>query len=304
MHTAIRAAHSGFPQQNASAVVLGLAPVQRFTIADGDRGTAQTIAKIRKLVHQGMTDQLVNRVAIGIVRGVPQFDFAGEVKAVYSWVLANIRFVRDVFNVETLRTAREVLTVQAGDCDDINAVLLPSLLLTIGANVRLITISANPEDPETFSHIYCEVEMPDGGWLPLDCARRDPAFGRGPRYYFRKRAWSLTDSAYRDLRGLGSYFRDFRRLGDFSDIAGSVAQLISAGGTAAANIIRSTTAPQFVPQGYTTNPFTGQVVPLNPAGSVALTSAPGGVLASGSGSIPNWMIYAALGVGALILLKK
>jgi len=36
---------------------MGLSPVKRFTIADGDLGTSQTIDKIRKLVHDGMTDQ-------------------------------------------------------------------------------------------------------------------------------------------------------------------------------------------------------------------------------------------------------
>src|SRR5258708_29536930 len=110
-----------------NAAVMGLSPVRRFNIADGDLGTSQTIDKIRKLVHDGMTDQLVNRAAIAIVQqaGVQQFDFLGEIRSIYNWVASNIRFVRDVFGVETLRTAREILATTAGDCDAITSIPLP-----------------------------------------------------------------------------------------------------------------------------------------------------------------------------------
>jgi hypothetical protein len=289
------------PRHNAA--VMGLAPVQRFTIGDGDQGTAQTIERIRTLVREGMTDQLVNRTAIAIVQrsGVQQFDWLGEIRAIYEWVLGNVRFVRDVFNIETLRTAREILLVRAGDCDDINSILLPSLLSTIGAHVRLVTISANPEDPKAFSHIYCEVELPSGQWLPLDAARRNPAFGRGPQNYFRKRVWSLTEASYRDMRGLGGYFRS---MGDFEDIASGISDLIGAGGTATANIIRALNVPQAVPPGYAQNPVTGQLVPLNPNGSLVATSQPGSVFASASGSIPTWAIYGGIAMLFVMVMKK
>src|SRR5947209_9321724 len=158
-----------------------LSPVARMPLPGGDRGTEATVAQIRKLVHAGMTDQVVNRLAMQIVHaaGVQQFNFAGEVQAIFQWVLRNIRFFKDPDGIETLRTAREILAVQGGDCDDINGVLLPSLLLTIGHPVRLVTISNSPDSPQLFSHIYCEVEI-NGQWVPLDAARRDPGFGKGP----------------------------------------------------------------------------------------------------------------------------
>jgi len=112
--------------------------------------------------------------------------------------------------------------------------------------VRLVTISSDPSAPDTFSHIYCEVEI-QNQWVPLDAARRDPSFGKGPRSYFRKRIWSLSNSAYRDVSGLGGYFSTprtrngrMRRLGDFSDILASIAPVISSAGTATANIINAT----------------------------------------------------------------
>jgi len=35
--------------------------------------------------------------------------------------------------------------------------------MTVGAHVRLVTISSDARDPNTFTHIYCEVEGPRGG---------------------------------------------------------------------------------------------------------------------------------------------
>ncbi len=278
--------------------------VQRFTIADGDLGTAQTIDKIRKLVHDGMTDQLVNRLAISIVQaaGVQQFDFVGEIHALFNWVCANFRFVRDTFGIETLRSVREILQVRAGDCDDINAILLPSLLGAVGVHVRLVTISADPQDPNTFTHIYCEAELPNGQWLPLDAARRNPAFGRGPNFYFRKRVWEILDRRYQDVGQLSGYFRT--GMGDFEDIASGISDILTAGTTGAASIIRSLSLPQPVASsGFAVNPANGQLVPISPQGTLVASSGQGGVNLNAIGSIPNWMLYGALALGVALIMR-
>jgi len=290
-----------------------LSPVRRMTMPNGDRGTEFTIDKIRELVHAGMTDQIINRQAMAIVHaaGVQAFDFVGEIRAVFDWVRRNIRFFQDVEGVETLRTAREILTIRGGDCDDINAVLMSSLLMTIGHNVRLVTISSDADAPGVFSHIYCEVEI-GGQWVPLDAARRDPAFGKGPRNYFRKRLWSLTSSNYRDVSGLSGYYaqtrtrsgrRQMRRLGDFTDVLDSLGPLISNVGTATANVINATNGGirANIP-GFAVGP-NGQLVPIGPQGQVVVSSAPGGVFTSASGSIPNWLIYSGMALGGLLLFK-
>ena len=297
------------PPPDKLAVLLGLQPTLSLPLSDGDRGTAQTIERIRKLVHQGMTDQYINRFAIAIVRaaGVQQFDFVGEIRAVYEWVRQNIRFTRDIAGIETLRTAREILLVRAGDCDDINSVLLPSLLATICHDVRLVTVSSDPGAPRVFSHIYCEVEI-DGQWLPLDSARRNPAFGRGPRNYFRKRVWSLTNAGFQDIQGLGGYYDGrrpgrLRRMGDFEDIATGIAKIVGTAGQATASIINATnTGIRPSVPGFAVNPTTGQLVPVSPTGQLMVSSAPGGIVTSAVGTIPDWMLYGGIGLLAFMAL--
>jgi transglutaminase superfamily protein len=171
----------------------------------GDSGTEQTIRLIRSLVDSAWKDPIVNRTAIEIVRGagVNQYDSMGQVRAIYDWVHGNFYFVNDPISKETLRPTRDLLQMRAGDCDDINGIVLPSLLGNLGYDVRVVTIAADPSAPDAFSHIYCEVYL-DGAWYPLDAARPDASFGVAPPNYFRREWWSLTDAGHGPYEGDGA----------------------------------------------------------------------------------------------------
>ncbi len=184
--------------------ILGGDTSPSWPLLAGDAGTAQTIAMIRQLVDQGVRDPVINRQALAIVRGVRPYDDAGEVRAIYDWVRRNVAFRKDVAGKETLRRARTILEVRAGDCDDINAVLLPSLLGTIGYPTRLVTIAGNPAAPDQFTHIYAEARV-RGRWIPLDAARKDARFGLAPGRYLRRRIWQINSDDYQDVQGLSGY---------------------------------------------------------------------------------------------------
>jgi hypothetical protein len=168
-----------------------------FPIAPGDAGIVQTVRVIRKLVDDGVKDPTVNALAIQIARTVPRFDRMALAQALYEWVLENIWFVDDPVAKETVRPAAVVLRVGGGDCDDINGVLLPSLLGTVGIPSRLVTVASDPRDPSQFSHIYAEADI-DGAWMPIDAARPGAQFGLEPSNWARKRWWSLDNDSYED----------------------------------------------------------------------------------------------------------
>jgi len=175
----------------------------KFQLSDGDRGIAETIDAIRALVDQGITDPRVRRVATEILRnsGVPQYDEIGEVRAVFDWARnpANLRFTKDMVGKEMLQPAWSVLESGAGDCDCINAIVLPSLLGAIGYPTRAVTVAADLEDPETFSHIYIEALAEDAAgnliWIPLDVARPNAAWLRTPERFSRIKRWPLMEAA-------------------------------------------------------------------------------------------------------------
>lgn len=186
----------------------------RVPLMSGDGGTAQTIRVMRRLVDQALTDQTFIRFAVDLVRNVPAYDDNGELSALYGWVLGNIRYTKDPVSKEKLYPPQELLQIRAGDCDDL-AMLLGALALALGYPARLITLSADPDFPNEFSHVYTEAECPPGSgeWVPLDAARPGAQFGVEPPRYFRKRAWSLTDDSHEDLKGAS-----MRGLGSYSDI--------------------------------------------------------------------------------------
>lgn len=161
---------------------------------------------MRTWAHDALVDPSFVRFAIDLVRSVPQYDDAAELQAIYSWVHSHIRFVKDPVGIEKLCPPQELLKLRAGDCDCIS-LLLGSLCLAIGYPARLVTVAANPNSPEDFSHVYVEVELPvgSGNWIALDAARPGAQFGVEPPVYFRKQAWNLSDDTMQPISGLGSY---------------------------------------------------------------------------------------------------
>lgn len=178
--------------------------LQSEPLLDGDDGTAQTIAWIRQLVDQGKKDPFVNRFTGTLLRraGVAPYDDAGEIRAIFEGVLRHVRFTKDPEGKECLRPARTTLEWGFGDCDDINAILLPSMLGTVGYRTRIVTIASHPAAPAQFTHVYCEVLF-RGRWVALDAARKGTKIGVPPSRHFRKRVWSIDEDTFQDVRGIG-----------------------------------------------------------------------------------------------------
>jgi len=182
---------------------LGAWQTYRFQLPDGDAGVADTIAYIRQLVDEGLVDPRIRRVATEILRGagIAPYDELGEVRAVFEWVKnwRNIRFTKDMVGKEMLQPAWSILESGAGDCDCINAILLPSLLGAIGYPTRAVTIAADDSDPNNFSHIFIEALVDTGyngtQWIPLDVARPGAAWGRVPESFYRLKRWPLMEAA-------------------------------------------------------------------------------------------------------------
>lgn len=172
----------------------------------GDAGTEQTVALIREAVHQAWRDPLVRATAGRLIAGLHPQDTEGQARAIFDWVRSHIRFVRDPVDHETVSSARWTLTHGFGDCDDINAVLLPGLLGAVGIPARLVTVAVDPRDPQQFTHVYAEADL-GGRWVPVDAARPNAVFGRAASSSYRKRVWEITTSSYQDLAGLSGMGR-------------------------------------------------------------------------------------------------
>jgi len=154
-------------------------------IPEGYPGTLETIGHIKELVRNGAKDFGVRQTAIDILieNGIKPKDYLGEIRALFEWVQKNIRYTRDTYRVELLHSARRMLELRAGDCDDM-AILLAALLEAIGHPVRLVLTGPDPLRRNLFTHIYVEV-FHERRWIPLD-ATMPYAIGWAPRAPVRK----------------------------------------------------------------------------------------------------------------------
>lgn len=269
-------------------------------IAEGDQGTEQTITQMRRLIWDGLRNVDVNRLAVSIVYDAPAWNTRAEAKAIYSWIRKNIRFTGDIAIAETLRTVEEILAVRAGDCDCINGVLLPTLMMSVGIETRLVTVAAEASRPESFSHIYPEVNL-DGVWTPVDAAAEHAAFGKEPGHVYRKTVWDLETGKRQDLKGWPGLGQDDDDGVDWSGIA----QAITAGSAGAASLVKAINTPAYpLPVTYTTN-AAGQLVPVTsgtailPGGS-AVAVGQGTATVTAQASATTSVLFG--GVGLLLLL--
>jgi hypothetical protein len=181
----------------------------------------RTVEHIRRMIHEGAGDFYVRQKAIDILleRRIRPKDYVGEVKALFEWVQSNVRYVRDPHGIETIHGARRMLWLRAGDCDDV-AILLGSMLMSIGHPVRLVLTGPDPRRPSLLSHIYLEANV-RGGWIPLD-ATMPYGIGWAPRAPIRKVIPIGRRSDRRELVGSVRRVGDvlaliYRRAGDTRD---------------------------------------------------------------------------------------
>jgi transglutaminase-like putative cysteine protease len=142
--------------------------IQWGHIPRGYRGTMETLRHIARLIREGAKDFWVRRAAIQVFRayGVAPKDGRGEIQALFDWVKRNVRYTRDIVRVELLHSARRLLELRAGDCDDMT-ILLSAMLESTGHPVRLVIIGRDPRKPRLFSHIYLQT-LHRGRWIALD----------------------------------------------------------------------------------------------------------------------------------------
>jgi transglutaminase-like putative cysteine protease len=142
--------------------------IQFLRVPHGNRGTLVTARIIAQMIRAGAKDFYVRQKAIEIFRAyrVPPKDRLGEVWSLFDWVKANIRYTRDIFRVELLHTARRMLELRAGDCDDMS-ILLGAMFVSTGHPVRLVLAGFRPNKPHSYSHIYPEVQI-GKRWVAID----------------------------------------------------------------------------------------------------------------------------------------
>jgi len=249
-------------------------------LADGDAGAHQSVRDMRGLVDRALKSPQVYTLARAIVQHVTPFDSLGEIRALYAWVLQNIRFTMGVIGKQSLQSADATLALRAGQCTDLS-ILLAALVMSVGYPARFVAVATDPQAPDQFSHIYPEAELA-GEWIPLDAARANAQFGRAPDRVYRSQTFRILDAV-----------GNMPRLGNGSSTLQDIAGVIQAAGAGVAQGLAAANSqePYLLINGqYVANPsYTGPPV-----------TSP--YLATGT-LLSQIMPLLAIGFGAWLLLR-
>ena len=145
-------------------------------------GVKATLQMMKKLVNGddtyigGKKHPAIRAKALSLTHDLPQKDYIGEIHNLFDYVQNGIRYVRDIYNVETVHYPEQVMYQESGDCDD-KAVLLASLLESIGHPARFVAVGFQPGH---FSHVFVDTLIGNGKWLSLDTTEPQPMGWRPP----------------------------------------------------------------------------------------------------------------------------
>jgi len=146
---------------------------------DGLKGTIfkiktidDRIKKITDMVEKGIKDPRIRKIAVGIVSKkcgskwcIKERDYQKEVEAVYKYIRDRVRYVKDIFGIDTYQNPIRTHEFGGGDCDDYSA-YASALLLSIGYPVKLRVIQT--KKAKDFNHIYILVAIPPKEVIVID----------------------------------------------------------------------------------------------------------------------------------------
>lgn len=132
------------------------------------------ISYLNAEIYEGKQDPLIRQLTAKVLQNVPERDWDAEVVAIFDFVRGNVRYTRDIDNIELFQKPVRTLQVGIGDCDDLT-ILLASMLQSVGYPCLLEVVGVSGD---VFEHIYLKVGVPPAGptkWIALDASRDEPA---------------------------------------------------------------------------------------------------------------------------------
>lgn len=135
------------------------------------RYTDKTVSVMHELVKKAKTDPDFRKLSLWLSRdGDPSRDwknYAAELENVFNRLRRVVTYRRDPFQVEWVQSPWRTLEMGAGDCDDMS-VLIASIMGSLGARYRFVTLKADMGRPDEWSHIFPEIFVSGKGWVAAD----------------------------------------------------------------------------------------------------------------------------------------
>ena len=138
-------------------------PYTLEAIPTGRAGIKKTLSIMADLVNRSKKTPRIREFTRDLVQHLNQKDIYGEVKTVFKFVRDNIRYIKDIRDIETLHTPEKILEQKAGDCDD-KSMLVAAMLESIGYECRFVAVGWSTNK---LSHVFTQVKL-RGKWITLE----------------------------------------------------------------------------------------------------------------------------------------
>ena len=130
----------------------------------GNQATIHTLRKMRVLVNKYKKHPAFFQISPKIFFEIDGRDFERLFKKIYDFVLNTIRYQKDVFNIEVIKSPIRTLEQRFGDCDDMS-ILIMALGEFLGYQSRGVLVS-NRKDRK-FHHVFAQLRGSEI-WYTLD----------------------------------------------------------------------------------------------------------------------------------------
>jgi hypothetical protein len=163
-------------QQHARAravdASLGASTVPLSTRRQAYPGVDGVLSAASKLVTKYTGDERIRSLALKITSTIRRHRLTGQpdlrnidaiASAIYKWMVRNVNYVRDPWDVERIQSPFVTITQRAGDCDD-HAILGAALMQSLGIQTGFRIVSRTGRH---FDHIYAVYQSPTG-WKSFD----------------------------------------------------------------------------------------------------------------------------------------
>ena len=141
---------------------------RRIKIAEGARGTTQTLEQMAELAVEASQDPYFVQFARGVVRECGGRDHVCEARAILEWAKREITYRHDPALMEYLQSPAWTAFVDgAGDCDD-GSSLISAMALSVGLGTMFRAVALNKANPKEFTHVYPMIKIPGRGWFAAD----------------------------------------------------------------------------------------------------------------------------------------
>jgi transglutaminase-like putative cysteine protease len=185
---------------NVQLPSFGFASLEKYPASpDNDKSVAQTIALMGSIIESSTEHPNViaatREACAGIGTAAPAWR---KSQAIFEWVKQHVRFMTDeailakYFGLgpdqELLIKPELLVLFRRGDCD-CHAMLTCAMLRCAGVDCHLVTIAADQDEPERYSHVYAVAVTEDGRLLPMDTSHGQYAGWEAP-WCFRRQEWA------------------------------------------------------------------------------------------------------------------